>query len=79
MMMERKFVIPLIVILPFLVSALMICHSSEAIASGDTKFLGELSLAIIILLGNVVFQIPLLKAIKTSLSCRERAEGKRRR
>lgn len=59
---------PLLVVLPVVVSLLFIYHwFSRGISLGNPAFDGELMLGIIILVGNIIFDIPFITSLRRSL------------
>ena len=56
---------PLLILTPFLVSTFLI-HNwySRGYSTGSSLYNGELFIAIIILFGNIVFDIPFIKSLK---------------
>lgn len=55
---------PLLIVLPIAVGVFLICDwFCRGFSSGISVFDGELMLGIIILVGNIMFDIPFLKAL----------------
>ena len=58
---------PLLILIPFLVSIFLINNwFVRGFSTGTSKYDGELLLAVIILAGNILFDIPFIKSLKMS-------------
>ena len=58
---------PFLILVPILVSIFLINNwFFRGFSTGTSKYDGELLLAIIILAGNILFDIPFIKSLKTS-------------
>lgn len=57
---------PLLIVIPFIVSILLINDwYARGFSMNDAAFDGELIIGIIILVGNIIFDIPFIKSLKT--------------
>ena len=55
---------PVLIVIPFVVSLFMIwCWFSLGYLQGNSSYIGELVLGIIILVGNIVFDVPFLRSL----------------